>query len=285
VLPFKSRHIILAFLLPLFLYMSMYTWNWKTGHLDRLARYTGLEIVGGVLAPGKWVHRRAHALWDSYIHLHQAQEHNVALQKEIQNLKLEVIRLRKEAQTASRLRKLLHFSPPPEWEFQGADIIGSRIGPNAVLQTVTINKGSRDGIRQNTPILTPDGVVGRTNQVSPHFSTVLLITDPNSNIPVRGQRSRTNGILRGQGLRRQLQVKHVPQNSPMYEDEVLVTSGLDGLFPKGLPVARVEKVTISDLSLFKDVQARSLVDVKQQEEVLAIQCTKIDSAPVQNAKP
>jgi cell shape-determining protein MreC len=57
------------------------------------------------------------------------------------------------------------------------------------------------------------------------------------------------------------------------------------LFPKGLPVARVEKVTISDLSLFKDVQARSLVDVKQQEEVLAIQCTKIDSAPVQNAKP
>jgi rod shape-determining protein MreC len=150
---------------------------------------------------------------------------------------------------------------------------------------VTINKGSRDGIRQNTPILTPDGVVGRTNQVSPHFSTVLLITDPNSNIPVRGQRSRTNGILRGQGLRRQLQVKHVPQNSPMYEDEVLVTSGLDGLFPKGLPVARVEKVTISDLSLFKDVQARSLVNVKQQEEVLAIQCTNIDSVPVQNAKP
>ncbi|MFP4048505.1 MAG: rod shape-determining protein MreC [Desulfovermiculus sp.] len=265
--------------------MSMYTWNWKTGHLDRLARYTGLEIVGSVLAPGKWVHRRAHFFWDSYIHLHQAQEQNVALQKEIQSLKLEIMRLRKEAQTASRLRELLHFSPPPEWEFQGADIIGSRIGPNAVLQTLTINKGRRQGITKNTPILTPDGVVGRTNQVSPHFATVLLITDPNSNIPVRGQRSRTNGILRGQGLRRPLQVKHVPQNSPMYEDEILVTSGLDGLFPKGLPVARVENVTISDLSLFKEVQARSLVDVKRQEEVLAIQWTQTGASSVPKADP
>lgn len=284
-LPFKPRHIIVVFLLPLFLYMSMYTWNWKTGQLDRLARYTGLEIVGSVLAPGKWVHRRAQTFLDTYIFLHQAQEQNIALQKEIQNLKLEVMRLRKEAQTALRLRELLHFSPPPEWKFQGADIIGSRIGPNAVLQTVTINKGSRDGITKNTPILTPDGVVGRANQVSPHFATVLLITDPNSNIPVRGQRSRTNGILRGQGLRRPLQVKHVPQNSPMFEDEVLVTSGLDGLFPKGLPVARVDKVTISDLSLFKEVQARSLVDVKRQEEVLAIQWTQTGASPVPNAKP
>lgn len=271
-LPFKLRHILLIFLVPLFVYMSIYTWNWKTGHLDRMARYTGLEIVGSVLAPGKWVHRQAQSLWASYVHLYNVQQENKALHKQVRDLKLEVMRLREQARAALRLRKLMNFSPSPEWEFQGADIIGSRVGPNAVLQTVLINKGRQDGLAEDTPIITPDGIVGRVNQVSPHFATVLLITDPNSNIPVRGRRSRTNGVLCGQGNRQSVTVKHVPQNSALYEGEVLVTSGLAGLFPEGLPVAKVEQVKVSDLSLFKKVSAQPLVDIERLEEILAIQC-------------
>ena len=275
-LPFKLRHIGLVFLLPLFVYMSIYTWNWRTGHLDRMARYTGLEIVGSVLAPGKWVHRQTQSLWSSYVHLHQAQEENTALKEEIQDLKLQNMRLKEQARAAVRLRELMHFDPPPKWTFQGADIIGSRVGPNAVLQTVIINKGSRDGISPDTPIVTPDGVVGRISQVSPDFSTILLLTDPNSSIPVRGRRTRTNGVICGLGTGHRLKVKHVPQNSPLEEGEVLVTSGLAGLFPEGLPIAEVTRVSISDLSLFKEVQARPLVNVQRLEEVLAIQCSQVD---------
>lgn len=237
-----------------------------------MARYTGLEIVGSVLAPGKWVHRQAQSLWDSYVHLYNVQQENTSLHKQVRDLKLEVMRLREQARAALRLRELMNFSPSPEWEFQGADIIGSRVGPNAVLQTVLINKGHQDGLAEDTPIITPDGVVGRVNQVSPHFATVLLITDPNSNIPVRGRRSRTNGVLCGQGNRQSVTVKHVPQNSALYEGEVLVTSGLAGLFPEGLPVAKVEHVKVSDLSLFKKVSAQPLVDIEHLEEILAIQC-------------
>lgn len=255
--------------------MSIYTWNWKTGHLDRMARYSGLEIVGSVLAPGKWVHRRTLFLWTSYIDLHQVQEKNTVLEQEIEDLKLQIMRLREQAQTAVRLRELMHFHPPPQWEFQGADIIGSRVGPNAVLQTVLINKGSRNGLSKDTPILTPDGVVGRVNQVSSNFSTILLLTDPNSSIPVRGRRTRTNGIICGMGTGQHLQVKHVPQNSPLEDGEVLITSGLAGLFPEGLPVAQVTQVSISDLSLFKEVQARPLVNVERLEEVLAIQSSQL----------
>lgn len=273
-LPFKLRHIALVFLLPLFVYMSIYTWNWRTGHLDRLARYTGLEIVGSVLAPGKWVHRQTLSLWDSYVDLQNVQEINSVLEKEIEDLKLENMRLQEQARSAVRLRKLMEFEPPPDWESQGADIIGSRVGPNAVLQTVIINKGRRHGIGKDTPVLTQDGVVGRVHQVSPHFSTILLLTDPNSSIPVRGRVTRTNGVLCGLGTRQNLQVKHVPQNSPLREGEVLVTSGLAGLFPEGLPIAQVTQVNVSDLSLFKSVQARPLVNVERLEEVLAIQNPK-----------
>lgn len=268
--PLKLRHILLVFILPLFVYMSLYTWNWKTGHLDRIARYTGLEIVGAVLAPGKWIHRRANSWLNSYLFLRTVQEENSVLHSELQELKLKMMRFQEQAQEAVRLRKLMHFSPPPQWRFQGADIIASRVGPNAVLDSLLINKGAKDGITLNTPILTPDGVVGRVRQVSPHFSTVLLITDPNSSIPVRGRRSRTNGVLSGQGPRTLLQVKHVPQNSPMYESEVLVTSGLAGLFPEGLPVATVDTVQVSDLSLFKSIQAQSTVAIDRLEEVLAL---------------
>ena len=278
-LPFKLRHILLIFLVPLFVYMSVYTWNWKTGHLDRMARYTGLEIVGNVLAPGKWIHRQSMDLWESYVHLCHVQEKNDALREQVRELKLEVVRLREQAQAASRLRELMHFTSSPEWEFQGADIIGSQVGPNALMHTVLMNKGRRDGISPNTPVITPDGVVGRVNQASPHFATVLLLIDPNSSIPVRGRRSRTNGVLCGQGNRRDLHVKHVPQNSPLHTGEVLVTSGLAGLFPEGLPVATVKKVKISDLSLFKEVHAQPLVDVERLEEVMAIQRPQFDSPP------
>lgn len=264
--------------------MSIYTWNWRTGHLDRMARYTGLEIVGSVLAPGKWVHRRTLYLWNSYVDLRNVQDINSGLEEEIEDLKLENMRLQEQARSAVRLRKLMQFDPPPNWEFQGADIIGSRIGPNAVLQTVIINKGRRHGIGMDTPVLTPDGVVGRVNQVSPHYSTILLLTDPNSSIPVRGRRTRTNGVLCGLGTLQNLQVKHVPQNSPLQEGEVLVTSGLAGLFPEGLPIAQVTQVNVSDLSLFKKVQARPLVNVERLEEILAIQKPKLqvpDQAPGQ----
>jgi rod shape-determining protein MreC len=271
---------VLAFLLPLFVYMSLYTWNWKTGHLDRMARYTGLEIVGFVLTPGKWVHSKAESLVDSYILLRDVQEENAALRDKLQDLKLKMIRVQSRAKEATRLRELMEFPRPPEWTCQGADIIGSQVGPNSVLRSLIINKGRGDGVAPNTPILTSQGIVGRVKQTSPHFSTVLLITDPNSHIPVRGRESRTNGVLCGQGLHSPLQVKHVPQNAPVQSGETLVTSGLAGLFPQGLPVARIDKIAVSDLSLFKKIQARPLVNFDRLEEVLVVLTPEAQPQPV-----
>ncbi|MGM0423312.1 MAG: rod shape-determining protein MreC [Thermodesulfobacteriota bacterium] len=270
-LPFsKSKSILIIFLIPIILYLTLYTWNWKTGHLDQLASYTGLEFVGWVLTPGKWLQHRAQEFWSRYVYLQDLQKENQRLQQSLAEMRLRLAELQSQAAEASRLRSLLQLSPPEGWNHEAARIIAHRTGPNSLLRTFLINKGSRQGVHQEMPVLTPDGVVGRVRKVSLNFSTVLLLTDLNSHIPVLSQETRNNAILQGQGPDKPLQVKYIGQNAPLFSKENLVTSGLAGIFPKGLPVAQVEQVSHSELSLFQQVLAKPLVQLQNLEEVLLL---------------
>ncbi len=265
---FKS--IIGLLVLLVIVYLSVYTWNSRTGVIDDLTARTGLEAVGWVLAPGHWVHDRATALWDRYIDLVNVSQDNERLKNQLQDLQIHISQLREEAAEVKRLRSLLSFSPPPAWTRHGARVIGQRVGPNAVFQTILVNKGHSEKVTENTPVVTAKGVVGRVFKLSANFCSVLILTDPNSRIPVLGQSSRTNGILKGHGSRELLGVTYVPQNELLYKGEVLITSGLGGTYPKGIPVATVESIEHSELSLFQTVQAAPLVDLEHLEEVLLL---------------
>ncbi len=157
--------------------------------------------------------------------------------------------------------------PPAGWDRDGARIISHRLGPNAALETILIDKGALAGLHVNTPVISPEGVVGRVLRLSPNAANVLLITDPNSRIPVASQINRTQGILRGEGPNRELTVEYVPLGAPIEEGEVLVTSGLEEIFPKGLPAARVTRVVKGGSSLFQTVFAEPLFTPERLEEV------------------
>ena len=116
------------------------------------------------------------------------------------------------------------------------------MGPNAIQDSITINRGYTSGARPGTPIVTNMGLVGRVLRASPHAATVLLITDPGSRIAVFAQQSRSAGILSGQGLEQPLEVGFVERDAPVTAGEILITSGLDGKYPKGIPVATVDSV-------------------------------------------
>lgn len=184
---------------------------------------------------------------------------------------LRIARLYEESAEARRLRGLLEVSPPEPWDMAGARVIAHRLGPNAALETVLVDKGSLTGAVLNTPVITPAGVVGRVVRVSAHSANVLLLTDPNSRISVIGRDSRTPGILCGTGAEGVLELLYVPLNAPLKAGEILVTSGLAGIFPKGLPVARVSRIELSDISLFQTVTAEPLAYPRRQEEVLLLQ--------------
>ena len=254
-------------LLVIFLLLSIYTWNWRTGILDGITGKTGLEIVAWVSFPLRWTREQVRSSWDSYVNLGEVRQENERLWAKVTDLYLQLSRLHEEAAEVNRLRALHDFQPPEDWTLEGGRVVAARFGPHAVVESLLVDKGTRVGVVVNTPVITPLGVVGRVLRGSPTFSNVLLITDPNSRVAIMGRDHRTQGILVGNGPQRELQMQYVPLNDLLLEGEILVTSGMDGIFPKGLPVARVQRIERPSTSLFQVVEAVPLVDLRNLEEV------------------
>jgi len=251
----------------LFVYLGLFTWDIRTGYVDNLASHTGLEFTRWVFVPGRWVSTRVSSLWRQYVYLVGLREENDKLRAELAHATSETASLREDAAKAKRLAELLALVPPPQWSREGAAVIAHRLGPNAALETFIVDKGSRQGVIINTPVVSPAGVVGRVLRTSLSAATVLMITDPNSKIPVVSQKTRTQGILIGQGAGQKLFLQYVPMSAPIEEGETLVTTGLGGVFPEGLPVGVVNVVTKEGASLFLNVQATPLIDPDHMEEV------------------
>ncbi|OEU70218.1 MAG: rod shape-determining protein MreC [Desulfovibrio sp. S3730MH75] len=266
----KLKRTAIALIVGLFIYLSLYSWNLRSGQLDRLADYTGLEIVKWVMWPGEWVHDRSVDFWDRYIYLVGLKQTNDQLSSQNDLMRLEIMMLREKAEEAGRLQTLLNFSPVEGWHVDGARVIAHRMGPSAALDSIILSKGSVSGVLPDTPVLTPLGIVGRVVQPGLSASKALLITDLNSRISVRGQLHRSTGLLSGTGEGEVLNVKYMKLNAPVSEGEILVTSGLAGLYPPGLPVAKVVSVERSDISLFLKVEAVPLVDMENTEEILLL---------------
>ncbi len=251
------------------MYAAMYTWNWKTGTLDRLTSNIGMEVMGWVFLPGKFVHRQVTNTWNRYFYLVGVEAENKKLQAENEALQFRLTTILENAIKIRELQQMLLFSPPASWNKKSARVVGP--GGNLLsASTLLVDLGSLDGVKRDFPVVMPFGVLGRIFRLSPNFSSVLLLTDPAINIAVIAEKTRTIGILTGQGAGQDLIVKYVPLNAPLKEGELLFTSGLGGFFPKGLPVAKIQSIRISNISLFKEVRATPISDFQHLENVLIL---------------
>lgn len=266
----KLKRAAIAVIIGLFIYLSLYSWNLRSGQLDRLAGFTGLEIVKWVLWPGEWVHDHSVDFWDEYIYLVGLKQLNDQLSSQNNLMRLEIMKLREKAAEADRFQFLLEMDPVEGWKVDGTRVVAHRMGPSAALDSIIIGKGIVSGVKPDTPVMTPLGVVGRVVEPGLSASKAMLISDRNSRISVRGQLNRSSGLLIGNGAGEPLSVKYMKLNAPVVEGEILVTSGLADIFPPGLPVAKVVSVERSDISLFLKVEAVPLVDMENMEEVLLL---------------
>ena len=266
----KLKRLLLFVILGLFIYLGLYSWNQRTGALDRLTEYTGLEVAGYVLGPCRWVADGISDAWNNYVYLVDTQEENAHLRRRVDQLSDALNIATEEREELLRLRGLLSMGPPDQWQGAGARVIANRLGPQAALVSVTLDRGFLDGAATNTPVATPHGLVGRVLRASPHTATVLLITDINSRVAVLSQSGRVPGILAGTGDE-MLEVDYVPPNVRIQPGEIFITSGQDGIFPKGIPCARVIEARQSDTSPFQLITAEPLADLDNQEEVLLLQ--------------
>lgn len=266
----SPKRLLLIPAIALLLYLGMYSWNQRTHTLDEAVANTGLEATGIVLKSVSLIRDIFLDAWNRYTELVAVREENDRLKKQLTEAKLSLILAAEERAELIRLRRLLTFSPPEGWQLLGARVLAGRMGSNAALSSVIIGRGYLTGATPGTPAMTPAGVVGRVLRAGPSTATVLLLVDPGSRIAVISQENRVQGILVGSGPFKPLEVRFVSHNTAVAPGELLVTSGLDEAYPKGLPVARVVSATPSDLSPFQAVQAAPLADLFHLEELLLV---------------
>jgi rod shape-determining protein MreC len=135
---------------------------------------------------------------------------------------------------------------------------------------IVLNKGSAQGIHEGQPILDAFGVMGQVVRVTPFNSTAMLITDPNHAIPVEVNRNGLRSVARGTSDPSRLELFHLPSNADIEQGDLLVTSGLDGRFPPGYPVAHVTRIEKQPDSPFAIVSAEPTAHLENSRVVLLV---------------
>ncbi len=206
-------------------------------------------------------------LWETYAWLIGIKQDNIKLQTEVDRLKEinnHYLEYKKENQ---RLRLLLEFKKEASIVVFPAQIVGK--DPSSWFKTVIIGKGADDGIEKNQAVVTHQGVVGHIIEVTPKAAKVLLISDQNSSVAVIIQASRAEGIMVGVQQGR-CKINYLARTAEVREGDVVITSGLGGIFPKGLRVGEVTQIKKKTYGLFQDAEVRPYVDFSKLEEVLII---------------
>ena len=203
--------------------------------------------------------------WRTYVALVGVHQENERLRRRIVELEQEAVRLSEVEQTDKRLEALLNLRSGFDGDLQSAQIIGR--DPLPWFSTVIINKGEADGVHKNAAVLSPLGVVGQIMTAGAHSARVLLITDHNSGVDAVVQRSRARGIVEG-ALDGACVMKYLKRGEDVEVGDRIVTSGLDGIFPKGIMVGEVTRVMRGNRGLLQVAEVKPAVRFDRIEEVL-----------------
>ena len=234
-----------------------------------------LSVAAPFLKAATWIAQGTAGFWRSYVDLRGVERENRRLRAENEALaprpgEAEEIRLE-----VDRLRQLLDLRGQVEFPSVAAHVIAR--GGSSGDWILTLDRGTRSGLRTNQPVVTPRGVVGRIIEAAPGASKVQTILDPNSGVAAILQRTRTQGMIVGAGPRG-CRMEYVSELSNVEVGDVVLTSGLDRIHPKGIIIGVVSAIAEGE-GLTKVVEVRPEVDVQRLEEVLVILKPEAASGP------
>jgi len=207
-----------------------------------------------------------HNVWSSYVGLRHVKAENDELKRQLAAAQIAVQEQRALADQARGLQQLLELRDRVNLATTGAEIIGAAASPD--FRTLTIDKGTRDGVRPDMAVIAPAGVVGRVVVPSARSAKVQLLIDRNAAAAVIVERTRAQGVVVGGGDDR-LQMQYVSEASDVVVGDLVVTSGIDTIYPKGLAIGTIESVEKNGPA-FKKIVVKPLVDFTQLEEVLIV---------------
>jgi len=224
----------------------------------------------GALSPFErsvvWIQNSSRNLWHNYFYLRGVRAENRQLKEQIEQMRLEQVRLSEDAAQARRLQNLLAFKEQFIAKTVAAQVIGS--SGSDLSRIVYIDKGEDSGIKRDMAVMTADGIVGKVLLVYPSESQVLLISDQSSGVGAILEKSRLQGVLRG-APNGEVTLERVMSDEQVQPGETVLTSGGDQIFPKGLPIGSVTKVAPGK-DLFLNIKIKPAADLSKLEEVLVL---------------
>jgi rod shape-determining protein MreC len=218
-------------------------------------------------------------IWGHYIYLVNTKKENMMLKDEIENLKKELNSFREVRVENIRLKKILALKEEIDSPSIIANIVGIDITP--FISSVVVDKGKAQGILPGMPVVSGAGLVGHVYEVTNNFSKILLLSDINSSVGAFIQDRRIPGILKGMG-NGLCMLDYVNKDNIIELNEVVVTSGTDWLYPKGIIIGKIiEKKDSLTRESFLDIIVKPEVDLKKMEEVMIILKPKIDKENIE----
>ncbi len=210
--------------------------------------------------------------WSNYIDLRHTRQQNHDLQEQIARLRLEQAAFAEDAIQGHRLQALLDFQQHYVSTTVAAQVIGT--SGNDLSRVLYIDKGSKDGLKPDQAVITPDGIIGKLRDVFPHTSQVLLINDQTSGAGVLLASTRIRAILRG-STTGQIFINNLTPDSRIKPGEQVLSSGGDQVYPRGLPVGTIESIAPDpEHQPYTLIQLRPAANLNQLEEVLVITGTQ-----------
>jgi rod shape-determining protein MreC len=213
-----------------------------------------------------WVQNGGRSLWHDYFFLRGVRTENRQLKEQIEQMRLEQVRLSEDATQAHRLQSLLAFKEQFIAKTVAAQVIGS--SGSDLSRSIYIDKGDNAGLKPDMAVITAGGIVGKVWLVYPSTSLVLMINDQSSGVGVFMEKSRLQGVLRGTP-NGELVLERVMSDETVTPGETVLSSGGDQIFPKGLPVGTVSSVG-PGREMFLSIKVKPAADLSRLEEVLVV---------------
>ncbi|MCL5265835.1 MAG: rod shape-determining protein MreC [Chloroflexi bacterium] len=230
------------------------------------------DIAVQVFAPVQWALSGPSAgvaeFFQNFQGISDLRAENARLREEVDRLTQETVRLPElERENQELLAQLNLKRSQPTYQWITAKVI--YYDPSNLVQSLTINRGSKDGLREGMTVITPAALVGRITRVSPATARVLLITDASSSVTAMIQSSRTKGVVNGQ-RREFLKMKYIPQSETVRTGDKVITSGVGGVFPEGILIGSVTNVSKKDTDIFQEADIEPGANLASLDTVLVI---------------
>lgn len=234
------------------------------------------EVVISMTAPGleglQYVARRIKQLWLGYFYLVATERQNTELRRQLEEYKQRQVHFQEAQEALTRLEGLLDLKRQVALPVIGARVLA--YDPSLWSRSAIIDQGKAQGVKEGLPVLAPQGIVGRIVEVYPQYSKVMLIVDRKSGADAMVQRTRVRGVLKGKGGNR-CSLEYVPKNADVQVGDLVLASGLVGLYPKGLVFGKVTAANKKNPGVFQEIEVTPNVDLSTLEEVLVVKVANL----------